>query len=1247
MKIKFLSLVAILLGISLGTSSQTLPQFSTIDDPIWYYVQFTTGSCTLIDNGAGIKLKTATKASTDAQKWQFIGDENSFVMRSKLGNYVGFENSFFKTTLAEDSIQTLSLKVNGQNFEIGRSTTTNRMNQWSGARAGVFIGEYYAGDVNNILNFVAASPLPPTFSPSVEDSDDDVWYYIQFVNSSNTVASAGVDNFCLQAKIKRDDAQLWKLVGTKTNFQLINKLGGYASVNGKLMVSDQPYTAGFAIEPTSNTNTNYEAAWEIKNNASANYLNQWSGTTVGYYLGFWSKGDNNNPLKFVEMDQVKYTEYDITGVDSFTPDKPLTLWYNKPAVLTNVSNTWMEYSLPIGNGQLGASLYGNVLYDEIQFNEKTLWTGGPNDIASSSAYGQYKNFGSIIASDKCSDLGFTSAEGVKNYVRYLDIERAVAGVKFSNCDNSTQYERTYISSYPDQVIAVHYVATGSNKLTMTFTATPGEGINASDVTYADGYGSYGGKLTTVTYSAQFKVVPIGDNASMTTNSKGINVYNADEILLVLAAGTDFDATTDSRISATDQLTNNILARIDAAAAKGWCAIFNDHVADFTSYMGRVSLQLADAASSLPTDELVKNYNNTAANVTGTEPEVLFLEQLYFAYGRYLEISSSRGVDVPSNLQGIWNNLSYAPWNGDIHSNINVQMNYWPAEPTNLSEMHMPFLNYIIQNAKSANWKRAATTYGGVTDGWTCFTENNIFGGMSNWGTNYFVANAWYCAHLWQHYGYTLDKDFLARAFPAMWSCAQFWMERMIKDRKVGDGTYVCPNEYSPEQNNNSSEDATAHSQQLVSYLLDSVKQSVEILGQEACDLSDDDIVKLNDYIDNIDRGLHTEEFKGGTWEEWGTSNGISAGDLLLREWKYSDYDVSTDKGHRHMSHLMALFPLDQINSSSEFFTPAVNSLKLRGDAATGWSMGWKVNLWARAHDGDHAHVILKNALKHSTSYSTNQYAGGIYYNLYDSHAPFQIDGNFGVCSGVAEMLMQSHSGTIDLLPALPSVWQKGEIKGLKAMGDFTVDIAWDNNQVTTATIVSNQGQPLAVSGKDIAHCHIYLNGVEISETATPSDDSNNGDDNNGDNGESGEVTDPQQPSDGDDSDIAQPTVKTLLPKVKINGDGTSTMIIQTAAGDVVSFAYDASYTNLIDEVGTSNVDRIEAPDDNLSIYAYQRTISIVGKDITAVKVYNLQGSQVLSTKSVGFTVPDSAGNVVIVVAIDRDGNAIARKLFLR
>jgi hypothetical protein len=310
-------------------------------------------------------------------------------------------------------------------------------------------------------------------------------------------------------------------------------------------------------------------------------------------------------------------------------------------------------------------------------------------------------------------------------------------------------------------------------------------------------------------------------------------------------------------------------------------------------------------------------------------------------------------------------------------------------------------------------------------------------------------------------------------------------------------------------------------------------------------------------------------------------------------------------------------------------------------------MGWKVNLWARAHDGDHAHVILKNALKHSTSYSTNQYAGGIYYNLYDSHAPFQIDGNFGVCSGVAEMLMQSHSGTIDLLPALPSVWQKGEIKGLKAMGDFTVDIAWDNNQVTTATIVSNQGQPLAVSGKDIAHCHIYLNGVEISETATPSDGSDNGDDNNGDNGESGEVTDPQQPSDGDDSDIAQPTVKTLLPKVKINGDGISTMIIQTAVGDVVSFAYDASYTNLIDEVDTSNVDRIEAPDDNLSIYAYQRTISIVGKDITAVKVYNLQGSQVLSTKSVGFTVPDSAGNVVIVVAIDRDGNAIARKLFLR
>ena len=313
----------------------------------------------------------------------------------------------------------------------------------------------------------------------------------------------------------------------------------------------------------------------------------------------------------------------------------------------------------------------------------------------------------------------------------------------------------------------------------------------------------------------------------------------------------------------------------------------------------------------------------------------------------------------------------------------------------------------------------------------------------------------------------------------MWSCAEFWFERMIKDRKIGDGTWVCPDEYSPEQNDNPKEDATAHAQQLVYTHLVYLKKAIDILGQDKCKLTDQQMATLDEYLANTDQGLHTEQFKGGTWADWGTKNGVSKGVKLLREWKYSSYTVSGDKAHRHMSHLMCLHPLDQISPSSEYFKPAVNALKLRGDEATGWSMGWKVNLWARALDGNHAHRIIKNALKHSTSYSTDQYKGGIYYNLFDSHAPFQIDGNFGVCAGVAELLMQSHTDTIHIHPALPSVWADGSISGLKAVGDFTVGIEWSECKATKATIKNNKGEACFVKYDGVNKALVKVNGEEV------------------------------------------------------------------------------------------------------------------------------------------------------------------------
>ena len=428
------------------------------------------------------------------------------------------------------------------------------------------------------------------------------------------------------------------------------------------------------------------------------------------------------------------------------------------------------------------------------------------------------------------------------------------------------------------------------------------------------------------------------------------------------------------------------------------------------------------------------------------------------------------------------------------------MNYWPTEITNLSDLHKPFVNFILRGAKSAGWKEVGKRYNDGY-GWSVLTETSLYNSMSTWGDNYLVANVWYTSHLWTHWRYTQDKEFLAKAFPVMWDCAKFWFHRLIEDRGFDsskdeqqsvrnykpaykfdpDGTFVAPNEFSAEQHDNQTEDGTAHAQQMIYYLFQNLSDAIGILGVENTGLSTEDVATLNKYLEKTDKGLHTETYTGS----WGdTYNGVKKGEKLLREWKYSPFDISNDRGHRHMSHMMALFPMDQITPESEFFTPAVNSLKLRGDAATGWSMGWKVNLWARAQDGDHAHIIIKNALKHSTDYGTNAGAGGIYYNLFDSHAPFQIDGNFGVCSGIAEMLMQSAHGYINIMPAIPSVWNKqGNVTGMKAMGNFTVDFNWSAGKCQAVRIQSHMGAPLKVrcakGAMALKDACVKVNGAEV------------------------------------------------------------------------------------------------------------------------------------------------------------------------
>ena len=909
-----------------------------------------------------------------------------------------------------------------------------------------------------------------------------------------------------------DNRGIWTFVKTGSYYQVYNYSTGLSKVLG--ITGDEANARTSMVDPQSTTHSTKFAGTFNLGSTDPSYI-KINGTTKwwnkrGDYLALWNTGsvtgDQGSKFFITEVDYTQYPdEYfyevsNITGVSTFSPKNPNTLWYTTSAEATGVSYPWMEYALPLGNGELGCMIFGGVHNEEIQFNEKTLWSGPANVVGAGGGNRTFMNFGSVIVENKDEAIW----EGVTDYVRYLDIEDGISGVEFKNA-NGSKFTRKYLSSAPDQVIAAQYKAEGDDKLNLVFKLKPGQSIGASAVTYENGMAYFTGAMT-VKHAARLHVVA-NEGATVTTTATGIKVENATEIAFYLKGATNFNGDMEvlnnyfTSETAAD-VNAKVKTAIEAAIAKGYEAIEADHITDFNAITKRMTFDLGLTTPTVDTKTLIDNYfpNNGEANSTANDH--LFLEQLYFHFGRYLAISSNRQpIAAPNNLQGIWNDRGTdSPWNSDVHTNINIQMNYWPTEITNLSDLHKPFVNFIIRGAQSAGWKEVGTRYNNG-HGWSVLTETSLYNSMSTWGDNYLVANVWYTSHLWTHWRYTQDKEFLAKAFPVMWDCAKFWFHRLIEDRGFDntqdeqasvrnyhtpykfepDGTFVAPNEFSAEQHDNQTEDGTAHAQQMISYLFQNLADAIEILGVENTGLTAEDVAKLNLYLEKTDNGLHTEEYNG----RWGNPyNGVNQGEKLLREWKYTPFDISNDRGHRHMSHMMALFPLDQITPESEYFTPAVNSLKLRGDAATGWSMGWKVNLWARAQDGDHAHIIIKNALKHSTDYGTNAGAGGIYYNLFDSHAPFQIDGNFGVCSGIAEMLMQSAHGYINVLPALPAVWNKqGDVKGMKAMGNFTVDFNWTAGKCQKITIVSNAGADLKVrcdrGAMAIDKALITVNGNEV------------------------------------------------------------------------------------------------------------------------------------------------------------------------
>ena len=899
--------------------------------------------------------------------------------------------------------------------------------------------------------------------PQFSTDEQEYWYYIQFQRGSGVLEDLGEKvNLKLQKANTSNPNQLWKLVGNKDKFEIISKNGRHIYYTGTYrndsyrFATSSTKTGGLRLHSTT---TAYAPAWEIQVASIAGAsMNQWGSPGVGAEVGAWNQNDVNNPLLFVTADELTMPdtkpsvlkEYPVQGITGYNPGNTQTLWYTLPATSQTCDDIWMDYALPIGTGQFGGMIYGGIRQDLVQFNDKTLWEG------SSTERGAYHNFGHLYI-EELSDK-FTA--GVKDYYRQLDMTTAIASATWTDKQGDVTYRREYIASYPDQCIVIRLSASKKGQLNNRFYFYNAHDIKAK---YTEGTGSFGGKLTTIKYRANFKVVPVG--GTMTTNADGVNVTDADEILVILTGGTDYSCTASGYVANTAQLDNTVKEIMDKAVTKDWDSLLADHLADYQALYSRVQIDLGGHENTTPTDQLVDAYGYTT-----NENNKRILEQLYFQYGRYLLIASSRGVDLPANLQGIWNHSNNPAWQCDMHANINVQMNYWHAEKTNLSELHDKYLNYLYNMSQvQPQWRQYAKDRAGQKTGWVNYTENNIFGHCTDFRNEYVEAGAWSCDHLWQHYRYTLDKEFLQKtAMPVMLSCVRFWMERLVKDK---DGTWVCPGGWSPEHG--PSGVITAHAQQIVWALFDHTLKAIEILGTEAAGTTANELASIQNKFVKLDNGLYLETYEGNYGYE---RNGVTQGDVILKEWKYISYAEGngSEKDHRHLSHLMSLYPMDEIAPGSEYFEPSIRSMLLRGQQSQGWSMGWKINLWARARNAEMAFDLFRLAFRHSPDYWENYRpdAGGVYYNLLDSHAPFQIDGNFGVCAGVAEMLMQNVGDTIVLLPALPDAWATGSIDGLKAEGGFTVSQRWAKGKLQMLTVTSHAGLPCYLENDNISHVKV-------------------------------------------------------------------------------------------------------------------------------------------------------------------------------